>query len=455
MFAAACLALIPSFALVTSQLEDGVVARVGDALVRRADFELFVAHEHRATEFANQALEDLISEQIVFIEAERRGMSVTDEQVNARFSAYEAEFEKSARDAGAKDLKSYLAANQIDLGLFRKKLRPVLLLEQLVRAEFDLDDDEPVPQEKMHVWIGDRMTRARIERVDVDTGVVARVDGVPIDAARLGQRLVEASQRKKLDEWLDELIGCHVVEQAAARQGLTLSDRDVDDGLDQWQKEFRERQRDADVDLRRLLAEKGLSLEALRASRLFRAKLLMEKLVDDLYPDHELRAFFDAHRAEFMERAGRTVTMRVVFLKAGAPGAVDAKFVPRGSDDAKRILEQKLADLNAGTTTFAAIAKEISEHPSATQEGNVGQLVAGSRTQLGLVAQKALAAREEKPGLAGPLEATEGVYLVELLDVRPAPGYEQLATLVRTRAREELFKTLKDGAGVERRPLGS
>ena len=42
---------------------------------------------------------------------------------------------------------------------------------------------------------------------------------------------------------------------------------------------------------------------------------------------------------------------------------------------------------------------------------------------------------------------------VELLDVRPAPSYEQLATAVRARAREELFKTLKDGAGVVRSPF--
>jgi parvulin-like peptidyl-prolyl isomerase len=449
----AVLALSTLCAPQETTLQEGVVARVGDAALSRAEFESFVAREHRGTEFANQALDDLISEQIVFLEAERRGFSVTDEQVNARFAQYEQEFVKSAREAGAKDLTSYLAANDVDLGLFRKKLRPVLLLEQLVRAEFELDDDEPVPQEKMHVWIGDRLARARVERLGIDSGVAARVDGVPIDVARLGQRLVEASQRKKLDEWLDELIGCVVVEQAAARQGLVLTDRDVDVGLDQWQKEFRERQQGGDVDLRRLLAEKGLSIDALRASRLFRAKLLMEKLVDDLYPDPELRSFFSAHRAEFMERAGRSVTMRVVFLKAGAPGAVEAKFVPRGYAEAERILADKRAEILAGTTTFAAVAKAISEHPSATQEGNVGQLVASTRTPLGVIAHKALAKLEEKPGLCGPIEATEGVYLVELLDVRPAPGYEQLATAVRARAREELFKTLKDGAGVVRSPF--
>ncbi|MBK6939830.1 MAG: SurA N-terminal domain-containing protein [Planctomycetes bacterium] len=454
MIAVVLSACIHVAALQAPQLADDAIARVGEATIPRQEFETFVAREHRATEFAEQALDDLISEQIVFLEAERRGLSVTDEQVTARFATYEREFEKSAREAGAKDLTSYLAANHIDLGLFRSKLRPVLLLERLVRAEFELDDDDPVPQEKMHVWIGDRMARARIDRTEVDTGIAARVDGVPIDLTRLGRRLVEASQRKKQDEWLDELIGCYVVEQAAARQGLILTDRDVDAGLDQWEKEYRERQRNADVDLRRLLAEKGLSIEALRTSRLFRAKLLMEKLVDDLYPDPELRAFFGAHRAEFNERAGRTVTMRVIFLKAGAPGAVEAKFVPRGYDEAKRILDEKLTALHAGTTTFGDVAKAISEHPSAAQDGNVGQLVAAARTPLGAIAQKALAARDERPGLAGPLEATEGVYLVELLDVQAAPGYEQLATMVRARAREDLFKTLKDGAGVVRRSVG-
>lgn len=441
------LALIPAPALAAPARPREAVAFVHERALDRSEFERFVGAEHLSDSDGEALLQDLMQVALVDADARRRGIDVTEKELQERLKQLETEHLQNT--GGAADLAATLAEHGTTRTALQQLYRKTLLLEILVREAYSIDSRSPVPEEKMNLWLQDRVAKAVVVRTGLPEGILLQVDGESITEEAAGrfylERLDPAGTRYR--ELLDQFIGIEVVEAAAHEAGIALSDADLDAALADRQRAMQQKPGFAEVTLREVLEKTGRSIEQLRQSRSFRTAIVLERLVDLRYPGATLERYYGERKADFDQRYGPTVRVRTVFLAAGSEGARATRFVKRTYGDAElelATLKQRIAE---GKETFdGALAR--SEHPSRRDGGGLGY-VGAATPNLGEVAKAALAA-PAGAALLGPIREIDGVHLIQVQDRRPAPTYEQLRPLVRKQAMADLYQSLLQAAAVRR-----
>jgi peptidyl-prolyl cis-trans isomerase C len=121
-------------------------------------------------------------------------------------------------------------------------------------------------------------------------------------------------------------------------------------------------------------------------------------------PVAELRAYFEAHRAEF---DGTRVRVRQIVRPGANPEQITA---------AETLLTDLKRDITAGTLTFEDAARKHSTAPSRAQGGDAGWVSGRGE----LPEAVTLAALSLKAGeLAGPLRSPFGVHLIQVTERQP------------------------------------
>ncbi len=229
---------------------------------------------------------------------------------------------------------------------------------------------------------------------------VATVDGVPITAAELARRVRRvtggdaeaAADRQLRASLLDQLVEERLLLAEAARRGLTVPAAEV---------EAAARAAEAAMGregLERELKAEGLSPEEWRAR--LGETLLIRALLSTIPPpkpisEHDVRAHYEAHRAEYARPELRRARILTVATRAEA--------------------EALRARLAAGAD-FAAVAREKSISPEKDAGGDLGFVPAG---QLPPEFDEALARLE--PGQLSPVvESPYGFHLLRLEERRAA-----------------------------------
>jgi peptidyl-prolyl cis-trans isomerase SurA len=167
---------------------------------------------------------------------------------------------------------------------------------------------------------------------------------------------------------LEAVVAEKLVEAQVKELGVEATEAEVEAAVD----DIKKRNRLDEEGLDRALAAEGLDRAAFRARlkrdlegyRVVQVKVRSKlKLGDD-----DLRNYYQQHEREFA--AGIEVHARHVFLQlpAGAPEAEEARVRKKG--------EAALARLAAGED-FAALAREVSQGPSAREGGDLGWLRRG------------------------------------------------------------------------------
>lgn len=413
------------------------------------EFFAFVGFEHRSDPAFESDRVALFQEWIVRAEAERRGIEVRREHVEARWKELDEETKKQ-RSSG---LDALLVEQDIDREEFLSRLEAALLLERLVRVEFEIDAPR-VPEEKQTVWVQDRLTRARIQRDDLPDDLLARVDDRPVTLVEFGRRIVDgltkaSPKRKALER---SFLEVQAVRQYAETKGIVLTDADVDAAIVRREELLRSKPGMSDVDLDSVLQETGSSVADLRRSQRFRTRVLLERLADEVaYPGDALRAFHEAHLTAFDELFGEQPILSTIYLRAGDASARDVGFVPRDYERAELELKNLRDDVIAGRIVFENAATARSEHPSKDKQGMIGAI--SVRTpRVGELARQVLAARdrgEVKIGdLFGPVRLVDGVHLVKVNGFVARKRFEEIEAEVRKYAMNELLKSIMDQAVV-------
>jgi foldase protein PrsA len=205
-------------------------------------------------------------------------------------------------------------------------------------------------------------------------------------------RLLDFKQRI-----LDNLINAMLVEQAAKKKGLSVSDADVQKQIDQLKAGFKD---PAQFD--QALQSAGMTLDSLKNS--IRQQLVTNKLMDQLasnqtVTDAEIKEYYDGNKTQFAQKAQKRAS-HILFKTAD-----------------KATAEKVLKQIKAGDITFEAAAKKYSTDPVSAAKG--GDLGWPNGTSYVPEFQAALD-KLKKGQMSGLVQSTYGWHIILVTDTRPA-----------------------------------
>jgi peptidyl-prolyl cis-trans isomerase C len=260
-----------------------------------------------------------------------------------------------------------------------------------------------------------------------DTGampaVVARVNGVDIkkeellrQAEQMRMRLIQSSRGRQtppLDnafykQILDGLVAQALILQDATKQGVTVSDQEVQSQIDTIKKQFPDA---ATFD--KALASQGMNQKALadnmRQEALIQKYVTTKVLTDVAVNDQAARQFYEENKAQ-MQRPER-VHLRHILVRVE----------PSASADDKQKAKAKAEDLlkrAQGGEDFAKLAAENSDDPRSKMQG--GDLSWVARGQAPPPFEQAAFALAKPNDLSPVVESQAGYHVIQLLERQPA-----------------------------------
>ena len=268
-------------------------------------------------------------------------------------------------------------------------------------------------------------------------GTVATVNGKPIAEADLDkvynaqlqnnpqqQPTPETAESLKLNI-LRELVVEEIIEQRAAKLGLTATDAEVDAKLQEMKASYTEDQFNA-----RLRAS-GLTLDQLRHDlrrSLTQTKLLNKEINSKItVTDADVAAYFNAHKAEFNLPENEYHLAQIIVTTAPAPNAGNLQNSKATSDaDAKKKIQALKNRLDSGED-FGTIAMNFSEDPQSAPNGG----------DLGMVAESQL---KQRPALYAAItrlkagQETDIIPLPDPSDPKKVGGYAIFKLLEKAQA---------------------
>jgi peptidyl-prolyl cis-trans isomerase SurA len=283
---------------------------------------------------------------------------------------------------------------------------------------------------------------AAAARAELKERIAAIVNGQPILLSdveeRVGPELVRlmtqpaGPQREKdraslLHRGLTELVDEKLIESEASSLGLTVSEEELQRALDQLARQ----QNMETADFRQALAQQGISWDTARDTvrrQTLMAEVLRFKVKARKVTDEEVQA---AYAAE-LQSPQYEVRARHIFV------ATPANATPAQQAAAQARAEQALRRVKAGET-FALVAREMSEGPTAKQGGDLGYFRRG--LMLPAIEQAAFSL---KTGEISPvIHTSSGYHIVMVEDRRPIPPkpLEDVKEELRNRlANESVYK---------------
>lgn len=223
---------------------------------------------------------------------------------------------------------------------------------------------------------------------------------------------------------LDSLIEQKIVKQASDRAGIDISEKEIDNAVEEIKRQNSLSQENLLV----LLAQSGLTLKEYREQ--MREQIRQVKFMNKEFhskisiQDEEIEEYYRHNRREFF----------------GAPSYRIRMLYISGAD--RGLLKKRLSAVEEGLKNgedFSALAREFSDGGSASSGGDLGFIKTGE-------IDKAMeeAVQRLKPGeITPPMERPDGMYFIQLVDIRA--GEERALEDVKGVIRDRLFKKALDG----------
>ncbi|MBI5971217.1 MAG: SurA N-terminal domain-containing protein [Deltaproteobacteria bacterium] len=221
---------------------------------------------------------------------------------------------------------------------------------------------------------------------------------------------------------LDGLIEQKLVKQAADKAGIEVSEREIDNAVE----DVRRGNNMTQDRLLLALAQSGLTFRAYREQlkeqirqvkfigKEFRSKISVE--------DSEIEEYYRQNKDDFFSPASYRINL--IFIPVGTKSADKVKAVEAGI---------------AGGADFKGLATAYSQGAAVASGGDMGWLKPGEISNI-----IETAALKLKPGgTSGAVSAAEGTYFVKLVDIKTkqARTYEE----VKESIRERLYKKAMEG----------
>jgi peptidyl-prolyl cis-trans isomerase SurA len=281
-------------------------------------------------------------------------------------------------------------------------------------------------------------------RAELKERIAAIVNGQPILLSdveeRVGPELARVMQQpageqrdqdrnKLLKRGLEELVDEKLIESEASSLGLSISEEELQRALDQLARQQNPPMEVADF--RQALEQQGIPWEAARDAvrrQTLMAEVLRFKVKARKVTDEEVQAAY----ATELQNPQYEVRARHIFI------ATPQNATPAQVAAAQARAEQALHRVKSGET-FALVAREMSEGPTAKQGGDLGYFRRG--LMLPAIEQAAFSL---KPGEVSPVVKTSSGFHIVMVEDRRAIPPKPLAEVkeeIRNRlANESVFK---------------
>jgi len=289
-----------------------------------------------------------------------------------------------------------------------------------------------------------------------ETAVVAVVDGQSIPLPLFN--LIYESKRSSLPTNLTadraaidlkvtiarQLVDEYLIERAATRQGVSVTDKQVEAAVAELAKTFPNA-----AAFQRYVATYPQQTAGVR--RTARLRLLRDGLIGTAarspISDPEVRAYFDGHRSLYQSPAHLQL-LEIAILRPSNATAKDAEQL-------RAKTEQILRLARVPNAAFPALAQRFSEAPSRTAGGAMAPVTAES-----VDAQTWQTVSRLSPGQVSPVvESKSGFHIFKLVGRQPAtsvsfeqarPGIVRAIDVQRRSARvTELMRSLRKGATID------
>lgn len=281
-----------------------------------------------------------------------------------------------------------------------------------------------------------KVNNVRILRSDLDKIVKQQIAG-----AR--QKITPEQENVLRLQIVQQLIGQQVFLEKAAKLGLTATDKQVDDRLNQEKAPFTKEE------FAKKLQELGMSEDEVK--RELRKQLTLEKLFEQItskivISDADTQSSYDAHKAEFRIAEPRYVLAHI-FVTGRPVSATPAPGKAKNEAEARQKIAMAHARLEAGED-FAAVAAKYSEDPSAASNGGQITLTESQLQSTTTSAASRAAIAKLKPGefsavipVTNPVtQRPEGYRIIKLIG-KVAAGQRELSDPeVQTQIRNQLRK---------------
>ncbi len=248
-----------------------------------------------------------------------------------------------------------------------------------------------------------------------DDQVMATVNGQPILAGELQQQL--------LQRWGDIALGGLIqemaIEQAAAEAGIEVTDREIEQRAERFQRNLDMQAPTTGQSFSLWLAQQKMTPYAFR--KWMRSQLLLEKMVEDeaAVTDDELRQVFEASR-EQLEQPERMYVSHICVTSR---------------EEAERLRAEII-----GGKAFEEAAREHSIDPHTRDSGGeMGPITRGDSPF-----QRAAFALEEDQELSDPVQSQRGYHIIRRDNHVPAgtPEFEDVEEQLRERIHQQKMMRL-------------
>ena len=280
-------------------------------------------------------------------------------------------------------------------------------------------------------------------------GVVAQVGSVEITQEQLDELLAaheaagdlpdKGSQgdayRLFMQKTTEYLVTLEVMYQEAPNLGVTVTQEDIDDGVDEIRRFFL----GDEARFQAAVAELGLTMEQLTKGveqKLWFDKTKAAVTESVAVREDEVKSYYQEHQAEYVLPESREVRHILIspFLDAAGKRITD---IPTQTDwDTAEIEAAKVRSEIMNGANFVTMVEEYSDdEPTKTEGGSVGEIVRGETAPTFEQAVFAL----QKGEMSQPVRTPLGYHIIEVVDITPSQqlAYDSVKEQIRSELLEE------------------
>jgi hypothetical protein len=437
------LALVAAIAASSLASEDalppGVVARVYGRDIRESDLLDRLAKRWGTTESGKSTLQKIVDDTCVEIEAKRRGVVVTDEEVAAYVKHVDELIRQ--RTSGTKTIEDVYKEPHSSPEEFAREAREYIKQSKMAIEDMGGKPGEELSEARRMLWLSSLRRRLEVKVTDLPDGVLAKIGDVVIDRRTFALALQTQLPEETVTDTRGDLVLEAAADHALAEAKIAVTDADVETEIGKMRESFESDARVKGTGLtfdEFLRQSRGITLSELKADRAFRSWIGLDRLLLAGITDADVRKLWEDNRDAYGERA----LVRQIRVAASSEGE---KFHVRTFDEAKELaLRAKVAVMEAsgslpGSTkegkkslneAVTEVAKQFEKDPE--QKKLAGEAVA--YTHVHLAGEKALddAFFGGPIGtLQGPVRASDGWHLFVVEERRPAPPFDEVKEKVR------------------------
>jgi foldase protein PrsA len=429
-------------------LPPNAVGMVHGKAITMDRFRAALLRRFGTTEDGRAILENLAVDLLVAAEAKRRGVEVTDEEVEAYVNRTAAQVK--ARSGGKKTLDDFIRERGVTRKDFLEIARRFVLRQKLAAQDYRTDGE--VSGARLGVWIEELKKKGGIEYgpKGLPEGAWARVGGRVVTSEQFGEALVKSLAPNRLESVAWDLAITEAIDQKLAEWKIEITAADIDRELRGLEEEFRKDPRFKGLKVtfaQWVSTVKQMTIPELRKDPSFRAQVgLGKKIRLDLTED-DVRKYFEENAEKYGEKRSF-----IHLLVKGESKASPFGKASRPLPEAKRIIEGYKKQYLAGAP-FLELVKKHSE--TRTQRIKPEDPITISRRSVGPQALRDVVFGAAVGDVIGPIKTSYGYHLVQVLKVIPAPGYQKVrdevaADLAKTKRRSAILAIRQDPAIVLR-----